>query len=93
MIFRDDDAPTDSGGPYGTPGPNPGGWYFAGGGAAGQTQNGVQNEGGAGGGGDSYTNGTANTGGGGGGGNGPGSPDTGGTGADGIVLIAYDWSA
>ena len=86
--FRD---PTN---PYGTPGPSAGGFYFSGGGAAGVTQDGGSNTGGAGGGGNSATptvngNAPANTGGGGGGGNGPGSPNTGGDGADGIVLIAY----
>jgi hypothetical protein len=79
--FRD---PTN---PYGTPGPNPGGFYFAGGGGAARTHGAAQVPGGAGGGGAGNfpggpgAAGTTNTGGGGGG-------NTAG-GGSGIVMISY----
>ena len=85
----------DPGNVYGTPGPNPGGFYFAGGGGAEVTHGGLSNiSGGAGGGGrgggpgGAQTSGTTNTGGGGGAGrNNP--PGTSGNGGSGIVMIAY----
>ncbi len=82
--------------PFGTPGPNPGGFYLAGGGGGAMagpmygppTQSGYGGAGGGGGGTGADTNGTANTGGGGGGGNNqPGNGDA--SGGSGIVIIAY----
>jgi hypothetical protein len=89
----------DPGNVYGTPGPNPEGFYFAGGGGAEVTHGGLSNiSGGAGGGGrgggpgGAQTSGTTNTGGGGGAGGvplpGP-SPAVSGNGGSGIVMIAY----
>ena len=85
--FRD---PTN---PYGTSGPNPGGFYFGGGGGAAVTHGAAGNiPGGSGGGGrgsgpgGALASGTANTGGGGGGNS---SPVSSGNGGSGIVIIAY----
>lgn len=87
-------GPPSSNQPTGTPGPSPGGGYFAGGGAGGYrwgAPNGIGSAGAGGGGtgtggGSAGGAGTANTGGGGGG---TGDGGTGGTGGSGIVIVRY----